>query len=73
MATRPRALSNKAIWALEDSRALLSQVKEAIREAQEQNIQGDKLKVGIHLGDIREACAMVDELLAGAYRGEYRK
>jgi hypothetical protein len=71
MATQPRPLSNKVKWAIEDSRRFLAQTREAIREAQETNMQGDKLKTGMYLGDIREALSLVDELLHCAYTGEY--
>jgi hypothetical protein len=71
MATQPRPLSNKVKWAIEDSRRFLAQTREAIRDAQETNMQGDQLKTGMYLGDIREALSLVDELLHCAYTGEY--
>jgi hypothetical protein len=71
MATRPRPLSNKTKWAIEDSRRFLAQTREAIRDAQEENIKGNQLKTGMYLGDIREALSLVDELLKCAYTGEY--
>jgi hypothetical protein len=71
MATQPRPLSNKVKWAIEDSRRFLAQIREAVRDAQEENIKGNQLMTGMYLGDIREACSLVDELLHCAYTGEY--
>ena len=73
MATQPRELPNKARWTIEDSREFLSQVRKAVRTAQEENLKGNQMGVAIHLGDIREAAVMIDELLAGMYRGDYSR
>lgn len=71
MGYRPRKWPDYALGALESSRKLAKHVKATVRAAQKANIEGNRDMVMVLLADIREANAQIDELLAGAYHGEY--
>jgi hypothetical protein len=71
VATKPRKWPTYALEVLEQCRLLSRQIKNSTREAQIANSRGERQMVSVHLADIRETNARIDELLAGARMGDY--
>jgi hypothetical protein len=69
---RPKKWPDYALDAYKQNRKLHARIKQAIREAQIAATEGNRDMVIILLADIREDVTLADELLAGAYLGEYK-
>jgi hypothetical protein len=70
---RPKKWPDYALEVLDNCRLLSEHIRVVSRKAQVANIEGDHKKVGVYLADIREANAQIDELLAGAKTGQYKR
>jgi hypothetical protein len=70
MARKPRALSNTALWAVEDATAALLEIDAKSRAAHQHASDGELMAVALLLADIRHKAADARASLAKARNPE---
>lgn len=73
MPRKPKKWPSYALWALEDSLALLREIGDLSREAQKQIHQNNRLEAVILVGDIRDKAQRAANKLMQGKLGQYEQ